>query len=90
MEREITKSDDWPLELGPHLTGGEARKVRAFIRSYWRYFAFNLEDLKSSKENPSIFSWKTMIPFFGDLTGLVIPRGLVSNLVKITLDEESL
>jgi hypothetical protein len=31
VERETTEFDDWPLELGPHLIGVEARKVRAFI-----------------------------------------------------------
>ena len=33
-----------PLELGPHLTGAEARKIQAFIRSYCRCFAFSLQD----------------------------------------------
>ena len=42
VKRETTKFDDWPLELGPHLTGANVRKVRAFIRSYYRYFAFSL------------------------------------------------
>ena len=40
-----------------------------------------LKILKALKENPSIFSQRTMILFFGDLTGLVFPGGLVSKLV---------
>ena len=42
VERETIEFDNWPLELGPHLIGIEARKVRAFIRLYRRYFAFSL------------------------------------------------
>jgi len=41
------------LELGPHLTGVEARKVRAFIRLYRRCFAFSLQDLEGYKRKPS-------------------------------------
>ena len=52
MEKETTEFDDWPLELGPHLTGAEARKVRAFIRSYRRCFAFSLQDLEGYKGKP--------------------------------------
>jgi hypothetical protein len=52
VERETTEFDDWPLELGPHLTGAEARKVRAFIRSYRRCFAFSLQDLEGYKRKP--------------------------------------
>ena len=52
VEKETTKFDDWPLELGPHLTGAEARKVRAFIRSYRRCFAFSLQDLEGYKGKP--------------------------------------
>jgi hypothetical protein len=46
MEKETTKFDDWPIEVGPKLTGAEARKVRAFIRSYRNCFAFSLHDLE--------------------------------------------
>ena len=52
VERETTKFDDWPLELGPHVIGIEAWKVRAFIRSYRRCFAFSLQDLKGYKNKP--------------------------------------
>ena len=52
MEREATEFNNWPLELGPHLTGAEAQKVRVFIRSYCRCFAFSLHDLKGYKGKP--------------------------------------
>ena len=52
MERETTKFDDWPLELGPHLTGVEVQKVRAFIRSYRRCFALSLHILECYKGKP--------------------------------------
>ena len=52
VERETTEFDDWPLELGPRLTVAEARKVRAFIRSYCRCFAFSLQDLEGYKGKP--------------------------------------
>ena len=39
MKKETTEFDDWPIEVGPKLTGGETRKVRAFIRSYRNCFA---------------------------------------------------
>ena len=52
IEMETTKFDDWPFELGPHLTSAEARKVRAFICSYRRCFIFSLQDLEGYKEKP--------------------------------------
>ena len=52
VKRKTTKFDDWPLELGPHLTSAEARKVRAFICLYRRCFAFSLQDLKGYKRKP--------------------------------------
>ena len=52
MERKTTKFDVWPLELGPHPTSAEAWKVRAFIRSYRRCFAFSLQDLEGYKGKP--------------------------------------
>jgi hypothetical protein len=52
VERETTKFDDWPLELGPHFTRNEARNVRAFIRSYCRCFSFSLQDLEGYKGKP--------------------------------------
>ena len=33
-KRDTTKFDNWPLELGPHITGVEAQRVRIFICSY--------------------------------------------------------
>ena len=52
VEKETTEFDDWPLELGPHLTGAEARRVRAFIRSYRGCFAFSLQDLEGYRGKP--------------------------------------
>ena len=52
VDREITEFDDWPLELGPHLTCVEAQKIQAFIHSYRRCFAFSLQDLEGYKEKP--------------------------------------
>lgn len=52
VKKETTEFDDWPLELGPHLTGAEARRVRAFIRSYRSCFAFSLEDLEGYRGKP--------------------------------------
>ena len=49
VEKETTEFDDWPLEMGPHLTDAEALKVRAFIRSYRTCFAFILHDLEDYK-----------------------------------------
>ena len=34
--------EDWEMDIGMGLTGVEARRVRAFIRSYRAYFAFKL------------------------------------------------
>ena len=59
--------DDWPLKLGPHLTGAEARIIRAFICSYHRCFAFSLQDLEGYLGNPFTFSWKTTILFLETL-----------------------
>jgi hypothetical protein len=52
VERETTKLDDWPLEIGPHLTSDEARKVQMFICLYRRCFALSLQDLEGYKRNP--------------------------------------
>lgn len=38
--------------LGPHLTGAEARRVRALICSYRGCFAFSLEDLEGYRGKP--------------------------------------
>ena len=81
VKRETTKFDDWPLALGFHLTGAEARKVRAFIRMYHRYFIFSLDDIEGYKRNPSTFSWRTTNPFLTDLIGSIFPSGLVFRLV---------
>ena len=81
-ERETTMFDDWPLELGPHLIDAEARKVRAFIRSYHRCFYLAFKILKVIKENPSTFSWRLTIAFFGNLIGLVFLSGLPFRLVS--------
>ena len=52
MEKEITKFDDWPLELGLHLTSVEAQRVQAIICSYHRCFVFNLQDFEGYNEKP--------------------------------------
>ena len=52
VEKEFTEFDDWSLELEPHLTGAEARRVRAFIRSYRSCFAFDLHDLEGYRGKP--------------------------------------
>ena len=52
VEKESTEFDDWPLDIGPHLTGAEARRVRAFIRSYRSCFAFSLQDLEGYTGKP--------------------------------------
>ena len=65
MEWETTKFDDWPLELGPHLTGAEARKVQAFIYSYHRCFAFSLQDLEGYKEKSIHIQLEDNHPIFG-------------------------
>ena len=49
---ESTEFDDWPMELGPHLTCAEARRIRALIRSYRSCFAFSLEDLEGYRRKP--------------------------------------
>ncbi len=43
---------DWEMDIGMGLTGAEARKVRAFIRSYKACFAFKLTDLEGYKGKP--------------------------------------
>ena len=52
VERKTTKFYNWPLELGLHLTGTETWKVRAFIRSKRRCFAFSLQNLETYKGQP--------------------------------------
>ena len=49
VDEETTEFNDWPLELEPHLTSAESRKVRAFICSYRSCFAFCLNDLEGYK-----------------------------------------
>ena len=66
VEKETTKFDDWPLELGPHFTGAEARTLigtRSYqasapkrgltdTRSYRRCFVLSLQDLEVYKRKP--------------------------------------
>ena len=52
MERETTKFDDWPLELGHHLIGAETQKIRVFICSCRMYFSFSIQGLEGYKEKP--------------------------------------
>ena len=44
--------EDWEMDIGMGLTGVEARRVRAFIRSYRACFAFKLTDLEGYKGKP--------------------------------------
>ena len=44
--------EDWEMDIGMGLTGAEARKVRAFIRSYRSCFAFKLTNLEGYKGRP--------------------------------------
>jgi hypothetical protein len=48
-KRDTTKFDDWPLELGPHLTSAEAQSMQIVIRSYRSCFAFSLHGLEGYK-----------------------------------------
>ena len=73
MERESTKFDDWPLELGPHLIGAETWKIRVFIRLYRRCFAFSLQDLEGYKGKPTHIHLEDEHPIFEDLTVSVFP-----------------
>ena len=49
MKRITTKFDDWPLELGPHLPGAKAVKVRVFIHSYRTCFVFSVHIFEGYK-----------------------------------------
>ena len=44
--------EDWEMDIGMGLTGAEARRVQAFIRSYRACFAFKLIDLEGYKGKP--------------------------------------
>ena len=46
--------------------------------------------LKVIKESPSTFSWRTTIPFFGDLIGSVFSSGLAFRLVAESSWQQSL
>ena len=50
VEKKSSYFDKWPLELGSHVSGAEALKVRVFIHSSCRCFAFSLQDLEGYKE----------------------------------------
>ena len=43
---------DWEMDIGMGLKSAEARKMRAFIRSYMACFAFKLTDLEGNKSWP--------------------------------------
>ena len=64
LEKEITKFYDWSLELGPRLTSAEAWKVRAFMRSYSRCFAFSLQDLEGYEGKPIHIQLEDNHPIF--------------------------
>ena len=51
-KKDTTKFDDWPLELGPHLTSAKVRRVQTFIRSYQSCFSFSFHDLGGYKRKP--------------------------------------
>ena len=44
--------EDWEMDIGMGLTGAEARKVQAFIRSYRSCFAVKLTDLEGYRGRP--------------------------------------
>ena len=60
--------EDWEMDIGMGLTGAEARRIRAFIRSYRACFAFKLTDLEGYTGKPGS-SWRTITQYFDVLTG---------------------
>jgi len=54
QDEDVILPDDkvWEMDIGMGLIGAEARKVRAFIRSYRACFAFKLTDLEGYKGKP--------------------------------------
>ena len=62
---ETKEFDDWPLELGPYLTGAKTQRVRAFIRAYRGCFATSLEDLKGYKGKHFHIQLEVDHPIFG-------------------------
>ena len=77
VEKETTEFDDWPLEMGPHLTDVEARKVQAFIRSHRTCFAFSLHDLEGYKGKPIHIQLEDDHPIFCRLYKLSLSEKLV-------------
>ena len=81
VERETTEFDDWSFELGPHLTVLRHEKYKHLFSRTVGVLLLAFKILKVIEENSSTFSWRTTIPFFGDLTNSVFPSGLVFRLV---------
>ena len=50
--KNSTKFDDWPLELGPHFICTKAQKLLTFICSYQCCFAFILPNLEGCEGKP--------------------------------------
>ena len=56
--------EDWEMDIGMGLIGAEARRVRAFIRSYRACFAFKLTDLEGYKGKPVRIQLEDDLPVF--------------------------
>ena len=87
VQKETIEFDNWPLELGPHLTSVEARKVRAFICSYRRCFAFSLHDLESYEGKSIHIQLEDDHLIFRRPYNSIFPRGLASKLIKLSNGE---
>ena len=55
---------DWEMNIGLGLTGAEARRVQAFIRSYRACFAFKLTELEGYKGKPVKIQLEDDYPVF--------------------------
>ena len=79
-KKETTEFDDWPIEVGPKLTSAEARKIRAFVRSYRNCFAFSLHDLEGYKGKPIRIQLEDDHPISDGRTDLVHLKSWVIKL----------
>ena len=81
--------DNWPLELGFHLTNDDARKVQAFIYLYHKCFVFSLHDLEGYKEKPIYIQLHDDHLIFQRPYRLNVPRELPSRLVGEALGSKA-
>ena len=56
------------MDIGMGLTGAEALRVQAFIRSYRACFAVKIESWRVTKANQSGFNWRKITQYFDVLT----------------------